>query len=180
MSGKNKTPLKEIPMKHFIRKNLLGYLIPNVLINTCIPYLCFKDLDAIYLFQGEQNLARFLLPMSLFLPFLITFDILRKTAALFEEGHPAVSAPDKFLVHKKRFIWRMAGINACCCILFVSMVLLLLYLVFPLHYSFDGTLLAVLTGILAGIYSVLFTYLPISAFVSIRQMPRFSGGNKVP
>lgn len=152
-------------IRRFMRRNLLGYLIPNVLINTGLPYFVFKNMDGVYLFEGTQNLARFLLPMSLFLPFLITFDILRKTFDLFDKGHPGIRIPERLSRNKNKFIVRQAGINAGCSIVLVLVFLFALYLAFPAHYGFNGIALAVLTGFTAGMYSVIFAWLPVKKFI---------------
>ncbi|QNK63120.1 hypothetical protein H7F33_00920 [Pedobacter sp. PAMC26386] len=153
------TKEKEITLKRFLRKNLLYYIIPNVVFNTIIPYFSFTDLHAVHLFEGEQNLARFILPMAFFLPFIITFDILKKTITLSEKGHSEIILPEGF--KKIRFIFQMAGINGFCTVSFVFAVMMVLHFGFPELYNYNGAILAVLLGLTAGIFSILFTYLPI-------------------
>ncbi|MBB6269769.1 hypothetical protein HDF26_000196 [Pedobacter cryoconitis] len=150
---------KEITLKRFLRKNLLYYIIPNVVFNTIIPYFSFTDLNAVHLFAGEQNLARFILPMAFFLPFIITFDILKKTITLSEKGHSEIVLSEG--AKKKKFIFQMAGINGFCTVSFVFALMLGLHFGFPEWYDYNGTVLSVLLGLTAGIFSVLFTYLPI-------------------
>ena len=153
------TKKKEITLKRFLRKNLLYYIVPNVVFNTIIPYFSFTDLNAVHLFAGEQNLARFILPMAFFLPFIITFDILKKTITLSEKGHSEIVLPEGF--KKNKFIFQMAGINGFCTVSFVFAVMLGLHFGLPELYNYNGTILAVLLGLTAGVFSVLFTYLPI-------------------
>jgi hypothetical protein len=150
---------KEITLKRFLRKNLLYYIVPNTVFNTIIPYFSFTDLNAVHLFAGEQNLARFILPMAFFLPFIITFDILKKTITLSEKGHSEIVLPEGF--KKNKFIFQMAGINGFCTVSFVFAVMLGLHFGLPGLYNYNGTILAVLLGLTAGVFSVLFTYLPI-------------------
>lgn len=153
------TKKNEVTLKRFLRKNLLYYIIPNVFFNTIIPYFSFTDLNAVHLFDGTQNLARFILPMAFFLPFIITFDILKKTITLSEKGHSEIILPAGF--RKVKFIFQMAGINGFCTVSFVFAVMLGLHFGFPELYNYNGAVLAVLLGLTAGICSVLFTYLPI-------------------
>ncbi|MBB6498067.1 hypothetical protein [Pedobacter cryoconitis] len=150
---------KEVTLKRFLRKNLLYYIVPNVVFNTIIPYFSFTDRNAVHLFAGEQNLARFILPMAFFLPFIITFDILKKTITLSEKGHSEIILAED--VKKNKFIFKMAAINGFCTVLFVFLVMLGLHFGLPQLYNYNGTLLAVLLGLTAGIFSVLFTYMPI-------------------
>lgn len=150
---------KEILLKRFLGKNLLYYMVPNVVFNAIIPYFNFTDLNAVHLFAGEQNLARFILPMAFFLPLIITIDILKKTITLSEKGHSEIVLPEGF--RKNKFILQMAAINGFCSVSFVFAILLGLHFGFPELYNYNGTVLAVLLGITAGLFSVLFTYLPV-------------------
>ncbi|MGF7037447.1 hypothetical protein [Mucilaginibacter lappiensis] len=146
-------------LKRFLRKKLLYYIIPNIFFNTLIAYASFAKLGYAYLFAGEQNLARLTLPMSLFIPFIITFDILKKTILLSEQGAIDLAVDDN--LNKNKFIFQMATIHGLCVLLFVLALMFGVQLNLPEHYSFNGTLLAFLDGLLAGLYSVIFTYLPI-------------------
>jgi hypothetical protein len=146
-------------LKRFLRKKLLYYIIPNIFFNTLIAYASFAKLGYAYLFAGEQSLARLLLPMSLFIPFIITFDILKKTILLSEQGAIDLVVDDN--LNKNKFIFQMATIHGLCVLLFVLALMFGVQLSLPEHYSFNGTPLAVLDGLLAGLYSIIFTYLPI-------------------
>jgi hypothetical protein len=64
-------------------------------------------------------------------------------------------------LNKNKFIFQMATINGLCVVLLVLALMFIVKLNLPGHYSFNGTLLVVLDGFLAGLYSVIFTYLPI-------------------
>lgn len=146
-------------LRRLIQRNLLLYLIPNVLFNTVIPYFSFKDLSAVQLFQGEYCVARFLLPMALLLPFIITFDILKKTIALSEEGKAGFVLPDNFI--KNRFMFKMAGINGAVTSALTLCFMLLAQLMVPENYSFNGKVFSIVIGLLAGIFSVVFTLWPV-------------------
>ncbi|WP_158795367.1 hypothetical protein [Pedobacter sp. L105] len=152
--------------KRFIRKNLLSYCVPNVFFNTCIPYFSFKDPNAVHLFKGEYCLARFLLPMALLLPFIITFDILKKTIALSEQGGINFMLPDHFT--KNKFIFKMATINGLSTLLVILSTMLCLHLSLPENYSFNGKVVAALSGTLAALMSVIFTFWPIKKIRSIQ------------
>jgi hypothetical protein len=146
-------------LRRFLRKKLLHYIIPNIFFNTLIAYASFSKLGYACLFSGEQSLARLLLPMSLFLPFIITFDILKKTMVLSEQGSIELVLNEN--LNKNKFIFKMATINGLCVALLILALMFIVKLNLPGHYSFNGNLLAVLDGFLAGLYSVIFTYLPI-------------------
>lgn len=147
-------------VNRFIRKNLLYYLVPNVFFNTCIPYLTLNKLDSVYLFRGEYCFARFLLPMVFFLPFIITFDILKKTIALYHDGKTNFAIPEP--LQKKKHFFKMAGINSSLTLAAALLILCLAEFSLPKHYGFNGTLLSILLGILAGLLTVIFTLLPIA------------------
>jgi hypothetical protein len=150
---------KKNTLHRFLRKNLLYYLIPNIILNTLIPYFSFTNLHAVQLFEGPQNLARFLLPMSLLLPFIITFDILNKTILLSGQGHVDIKLNKNF--KKNKFIFQMAASNGFCTALSMLALMFCLYFSFPRHYYFDGAILAIVVGLLAGLFSFIFTYLPV-------------------
>jgi hypothetical protein len=146
-------------LRRFLQKKLLYYIIPNIFFNTLIAYVSFSKLGYACLFSGEQSIARLLLPMSLFLPFIITFDILKKTMLLSEQG--SIDLVVDPTLNKNKFIFKMATINALCVVLLILVLMFILKLYLPGRYRLNGTLLAVLNGFLAGLYSVIFTYLPI-------------------
>jgi len=145
----------DIGLRKLVQKNLLFYFIPN----TIIPYFSFKKFDSVHLFQGENCVARFLLPMVLLLPFIITFDILKKEIALSEEGKAGFVLPDNFT--KNKFMFRMAGVNGVITSSVVLAFMLLAQFSIPKDYSFNGDLLSILIGMLAGTLSIVFTLWPI-------------------
>jgi hypothetical protein len=146
-------------LRRFLRKKLLHYIIPNIFFNMLIAYASFSKLGYACLFSGEQSLARLLLPMSLFLPFIITFDILKKTMLLSEQGSIDLVLNEN--LNKNKFIFQMATINGLCVVLLILAIMFIVKLNLPGHYNFNGNRLVILDGFLAGLYSVIFTYLPI-------------------
>jgi len=156
-----------VVLKKLVQRNLPLYFIPNVIANTIIPYFSFKKLNAVHLFDGEYCIARFLLPMALLLPFIITFDILKKTIALSEEGKTGFVLPDNFT--KNKFMFKMAGINGVTTSSVVLLFMLLVQFSIPKDYSFNGDLLSALLGALAGTLSVVFTLWPIKKVKELKS-----------
>jgi hypothetical protein len=146
-------------LKRFLRKKLLYYIIPNIFFNTLIAYASFAKLGYAYLFEGEQSLARLTLPMSLFLPFILTFDILKKTMQAIEQGVIDVVLDES--LNKNKFIMQMAIINGLGSLLLILTIMLCAQLSLPAHYKFNATGMAILDGSLAALFSITFTYLPI-------------------
>jgi hypothetical protein len=148
--------------RKFVRKNLLIHLIPNTVLNTVVPYFAFKAQNSVHLFSGEQNLARFLLPMSLLLPFMITLDILKKIKALQHTG--AINYKEEVKITGYPFILKKAGLNGLYSIAIVFILMLTLHFSFPPNHDFGITPSAVCAGLLAGLYSITFFYLAIRRF----------------
>jgi hypothetical protein len=148
--------------RKFVRKNLLLHLIPNTVLNTVVPYFAFKTQNSVHLFSGEQNLARFLLPMSLFLPFMITLDILKKIKLLQHSGAINFNVDEKITGYP--FILKKAGLNALYTIAIVFAFMLTLHFTFPANHDFGITPSAACAGFLAGLYSITFFYLAIRRF----------------
>ncbi|MCX2453785.1 hypothetical protein OQX61_21125 [Pedobacter sp. PLR] len=148
-----------IVFRKFIQKRLLYYILPNIFFNTLIPYLTLRDLGPVFLFQGEYCVARFLLPMALFLPFIITYDILKKTIVLSEEGKAGFLLPGDLA--KNKFMFRMAGINGALSFSVNVLVMVLIHLNVPKGYGFNGTLISLAIGLVAAALTVLSTLWPI-------------------
>lgn len=157
--------IKDPALNKLIQRNLLYFLVPNIVFNACIPYFSFKDPNAVFLFQGEFCFARFLLPMVLLLPFIVTFDILKKAISLSEQGKTTHILPEGH--GKNKFMFKMAGANAGITFAIVLAMLLLAEIARPHNYAFSGIILAILLGLLAGSFTVIFTIIPIAKF---RQM----------
>lgn len=150
--------------RRFFQKKLLFYMVPNVFFNTCMPYFTFKNMNTVYLFQGEFCFARFLLPMAFFLPFIITFDILKKTAALAGEGKTGLVLPDE--INANKFLFKMAVANGGITLAAVALVSLFAQLLVPGENGFDGTILSILLGVLAGVLTIVFTVFPLRRVLS--------------
>lgn len=146
----------------FVRKNLLIHLIPNTILNTVVPYFAFKAQNSVHLFSGEQNLARFLLPMSLLLPFMITFDILKKIKEL--QHAEAINYKSDEKITGYPFILKKAGLNSLCTIAIVFTCMLVLHCAFPHNRDFGIAPSAISAGLLAALYSLTFFYLAIRKF----------------
>ncbi|AOM78511.1 hypothetical protein [Pedobacter steynii] len=146
-------------LKKFVQKKLLLYIIPNVIFNTTIPYLTLRNLGPVYLFQGEYCFARFLLPMALFLPFIITFDMLRKTIILSEEGKAGFVLPDNFT--KNKFMFKMAGANGAASLVVMLAAMLFVQLTVPEGYGFDAAVLSLILGAVAGTLTIISTLWPV-------------------
>lgn len=154
-----------VVFRKFIQKRLFWYIVPNIFFNTMIPYLTLRDLGPVHLFQGEYCFARFLLPMALFLPFIITYDILKKTMILSEEGKAGFVLPED--LEKNKFMFKMAGINGALSLSVNVLVMLLVQLNVPDGYGFNGTILSVILGLVAALLTVLSTLYPIKRVKAI-------------
>lgn len=148
--------------RKFVRKNLLLHLIPNTVLNTVVPYFAFKTQTSVHLFSGEQNLARFLLPMSLLLPFMVTLDILKKIKLLQHSGAINYNLDEKITGYP--FILKKAGLNGLYSIIIVFTLMLVLHFSFPPNHDFGIAPSAVCAGLLAGLYSITFFHLAIRRF----------------
>ena len=151
-----------------VQRNLLFYLLTNVFFNTVVPYFSFKDTGTVYLFEGEYCFARFLLPMALLLPFIITFDILKKTSVLYASGRVGPALPEK--VTRYPFMFKAAGVNGGFTLVASLMLMLVLHFNLPEGYGFNGTSLAVFLGCFAGLLSVVFTG---AALLALRKAGAF-------
>jgi hypothetical protein len=147
-------------LKKFTKKQLLISIISNVIINGVVPYYNFEDKHAVHLFRGAQPLARFILPMAVFLPFFITLDILKKTIALIEENNAGVLFPAH--LPKNKFLFKTSAINATITLSIILCLMLGLHISLPDNYTFDGTVLAIISGLLGGTMAVIFVLQPIN------------------
>lgn len=146
-------------LKKFTQRQVLFYFITNVIINALVPYFGFDDLNTVYMFRGDHPVARFFLPMSLLLPLCITIDILNKTTTLLEKEQLVTVLPPKKI--KIRFMLKTAFLNAIITLILALAAMLGIHACLPENYSFNGTLLSILSGILAGGMAVFFTLQPI-------------------
>ena len=152
-------PIHKTTLRRFAQKKLLQYIIPNIFFNTIIAYASFAKLGYTHLFEGEQSMARLTLPMSLFLPFILSLDILKKTILAVEQG--ALDLSISHDLNKNKFAMQTAIINGVGTLLLVLAVMLIAQISLPAHYKFNGPIMAYLDGSLAAAYSIIFTYFPI-------------------
>jgi len=148
------TSIKLRKWKLFLRKNIIFYLITNVAFNSVIPYFNFENPEAVHLFKGQYCIARFLLPLAFFIPFLITIDVCNKIIALLKKENPRYTVPIYF-PHKK-FMFKKATINGVITFMLVTGLMGLLQLSTPSDYTFNGLVLSVFMGLFAGFIAVFF------------------------
>jgi hypothetical protein len=120
-------------------------------------------MNTVYLFHGKYCFARFLLPMALLLPFIITYDILKRIVVFSQRDDTILELPDHFT--KNKFMFTMAAINGVATLIVFLTIMLCVQINIPDHYGFNGTVLSVLLGIIAGILSMIFALLPIKKII---------------
>lgn len=146
-------------LKVFTRKQLYIYFITNLLINALVPYFGFENRHAVSLFHGAHSMARFLIPMSVFVPFGITFDILKKCITFSEKNDLGPLLPAGY--PRVPFMLKLAGVNALATAVLVVGVMWIVHVSMPAGYSFEGGWLALISGGIAGGLAILFTWLPL-------------------
>ncbi len=127
-----------------IRLNLWGYVVSNLAVNMLVPYLNFEDPSAVYLFHGNQCVARFALPMILLVPFLISIDILKKIVEAAEKGKAAFDLPAGF--RKYPFILETAIRHT----LMVATPLAAIVVMLPAKRPYGGEIAAFVLGVAAA------------------------------
>ncbi len=152
-------PIKKTTLNRFLRKRMIIYVLPNVFFNFIIAYASFNELGYTHFFAGTQCLARLTLPMAIFLPVVLTIDILKRVTDAAEQNAIEFSVDNelnlKKMMAKLSVLYGLASGSS----VFISLVLAQYSL--SEHYKLDATAMAFLVGILAGLLSILFTYLPI-------------------
>ncbi|MDN5285177.1 MAG: hypothetical protein JWR38_1451 [Mucilaginibacter sp.] len=151
--------IKKTTLERFVRNKIWLNLITNIIFNTAFAYLCFYKFNGIHLFEGSQNLARLVLPMSFLLPFMLTFDTLKKAMLAVDEGAMDITLSED--LNRNKFIFQLGAIHGICTLLPVLAIMLAVHFSLPAHYSFDVLTLSVVDGLVAGLYAVFFTYLSI-------------------
>ncbi len=152
-------PLKKTTLNRFLRKRMLIYVLPNVFFNFIIAYASFNELGYTHFFACTQSLARLTLPMAIFLPVVLTIDIIKRVADAANQRAIEFEVDDELNLKKLMTKWSIlhgfiTGSFVLSCLLFAQFIL-------SKYYKLDPTAMAVLVGTLAGVLSVLFTYLPI-------------------
>lgn len=151
-------------MQLFTVKNLLWYFITNLLFNWAVSYYGFENLKAVSLFRGNYPYARFFLPMMVFLPFFITWDMAQRTIVFLERRN-------RFLVttaawERRQWLLKLSVRNALFCFLPSAAAFCLLHMLLPEGYTFNGRWLALLQGLLAALLAT------CCALYSIRYIER--------
>ena len=146
-------------LKRFLRKRAIYYILPNVFFNFIIAYASFQELGYTHFFTGPQSLARLTLPMSIFLPVILTMDIINRVIVAAEKEAIEV-AIDRNL-NKNRFITKLCLVHGIITGLLVLAILLAAQQSLTVNHKLDPTIMAILDAVLAGLLSILFTYLPI-------------------
>ena len=150
---------KKTTLKRFLRKRAVYYILPNVCFNFIIAYASFHELGYTHFFAGPQSLARLTLPMALFLPVILTMDIIKRVIVAAEQESIEVTIDRK--LNKNRFIAKLCLLHGILTSLLVLSVLLVAQQSLTVNHKLDPTLMAILDAALAGLLSILFTYLPI-------------------
>lgn len=152
-------PIKKTTLNRFLRKRMIIYVIPNVLFNFIIALASFNELGYTHFFACTQSLARLTLPMAIFLPVVLTIDIIKRvTDAAAQE---AIEFKVDNELNIKKLLTKLSILHGLISGSLVLSGLLLGQFILSKYYKLDATSMAVLVGALAGILSVLFTYLPI-------------------
>jgi hypothetical protein len=152
-------PLKKTTLNRFLRKRMLIYVIPNVFFNFIIAYASFNELGYTHFFACTQSLARLTLPMAIFLPVVLTIDIIKKVTDAANQNAIEFEVDDQ--LNLKRLLTKLSILNGLITGVLVLSGLVFAQFVLSKYYKLNPTAMAVLVGSLAGILSVLFTYLPV-------------------
>jgi hypothetical protein len=150
---------KKTTLKRFLIKRTLYYVLPNMFLNFIIAYASFRDLGYTHFFAGTQNLARLTLPMATFLPVILTIDIIKRVTVAAEEGTIEFMVDDN--LNTKKLMTKLSILNGIITGLLVLSMLILAQYSLSKNYKLDATAMAILVGLLAGILSAIFVYLPI-------------------
>jgi hypothetical protein len=165
--------IRKTTLKRFVKNKMWYYLITNIIFNTAFAYFCFYKFNGIHLFEGSQNMARLMLPMSFLLPFMLTFDTLKKTMLAVDQGAIDIALSQD--LNRNKLIFQLGAIHGICTLLPVFAIMLALHFSLPAHYSFDVLTLSIVDGLVAGLYSIIFTYLSIKKlkkYIGIKQETR--------
>ncbi|PJJ66561.1 hypothetical protein [Chryseobacterium geocarposphaerae] len=152
-------PLKKTTLNRFLKKRMLIYLIPNVFFNFIIAYASFNELGYTHFFACTQSLARLTLPMAIFLPVVLTIDIIKRVTDAAHQKAIEFEVDDQ--LNLKKLLTKLSILNGLVTGVLVLSSLLFAQFILSKYYKLNPTAMAILVGSLAGILSVLFTYLPI-------------------
>lgn len=152
-------PLKKTTLNRFLRKRMLIYVIPNVFFNFIIAYASFNELGYTHFFACTQSLARLTLPMAIFLPVVLTIDIIKRVTDA--ANQKAIEFEVDEQLNLKKLLTKLSILHGLISGSLVLSSLLFAQFILSKYYKLDPTAMAILVGTLAGILSVLFTYLPV-------------------
>ncbi len=155
----------ETTLKRFLFKRAVYYFLPNVFFNFVIAYASFHEQGYTHFFAGPQSLARLILPMAIFLPVILTMDIIKRVINAADQGLIEFKIDSE--LHQRKFITKMCMLHGISIGLLVFILLLIGQFYLSSTYKLDGAAMAILDGILAGVFSILFTYCPV------RKLRRF-------
>lgn len=162
-------PLKKTTLNRFLRKRMLIYLIPNVFFNFIIAYASFNELGYTHFFACTQSLARLTLPMAIFLPVVLTIDIIKRVT---DAAHQkAIEFEVDEQLNLKKLLTKLSILHGVISGSLVLSSLLFAQFILSKYYKLDPTAMAILVGTLAGILSVLFTYLPVKILKNYLYKP---------
>lgn len=151
--------IKTTTLKRFLRKRAIYYILPNVFFNFLVAYASFQEIGYTHFFAGPQSLARLTLPMAIFLPVVLTMDIIKRVIAAIEQESIELIVNSE--LNKNRFMTKLCILHGFVTGLLVLACLLLAQYSLSTHYKLNATAMAILDAILAGVLSIVFTYLPI-------------------
>lgn len=155
---------KQVTLEQFTRKKILVSIFPNVIINALISYYNFTRFDTLYLIEGYSSLGKMMLAVAFFVPFSITFDILWNARKMAQKGEIDLVLDEHF--DKNKSIFKLCGLNSLYPWLCVFAAVMIAHLFLPDHYQFNSLKAAISCGIIAGIYTIIFT------LVSVRQLKK--------
>jgi uncharacterized protein YneF (UPF0154 family) len=151
--------IKKTTLNRFLRKRMIYYVLPNVFFNFIIAYASFKELGYTHFFEGTQCLARLTLPMAIFLPVVLTIDIIKRVTDAADQKAIEFAVDNQ--LNLKKLMTKLSILHGLVTGSFVLSCLLFAQLILSKYYKLDATAMAVVVGVLAGLISILFTYLPI-------------------
>ncbi|MCS3532929.1 TLP20 family protein [Chryseobacterium sp. JUb7] len=138
---------------------MIIYVLPNVFFNFIIAYASFNELGYTHFFEGTQCLARLTLPMAIFLPVVLTIDIIKRVTDAASQNAIEFTVDDQ--LNLKKLMTKLSILHGLITGSLVLISLLFAQYILSEFYKLDAAAMAVLVGVLAGLLSVLFTYLPI-------------------
>ncbi len=152
-------PLKKTTLNRFLRKRMIIYVLPNVFFNFIIAYASFNELGYTHFFACTQSLARLTLPMAIFLPVVLTIDIMKRVTDA--AGQEAIEFKVDDQLNLKKLMTKLSILHGLITGSLVLVSLLSAQYILSEFYKLDATAMALLVGVLAGLLSILFTYIPI-------------------